>query len=101
MRARFVWMLGMMLALSACGGGADPGTGLCAAEAKTRMGDQVFRLDESLLTKETQPDGNLKYRGEVKLNPGTPRETTQTFDCMVAPASGNTPARVINFQFNW
>lgn len=101
MRARFVLVLGMMLFLSACGGGADPGTGLCAAEAKGRMGDQVFRLDEDRLTKESQPDGNIKYRGEVKLNPGTPRETTQTFDCMVAPANGDTPARVINFQFNW
>lgn len=101
MRAQFLWVLGMALFLSACGGGADPGTSLCAEKAKEGLAGQVFRLDESLLTKEAQPDGNIKYRGEVKLNPGTPREATQTFDCMVAPANGSTPARVINFQFNW
>lgn len=102
MRARLWWALVAMLALQGCGGAKDPMADLCVAEAAKRLEGQVYRLDEEevVKSKSTAADGNLTFKGTVILKPGTSGETTQTLDCTVAPAAGETPARVIGFQFN-
>ncbi|MCE7931494.1 MAG: hypothetical protein DYH17_08970 [Xanthomonadales bacterium PRO6] len=91
-----------VLALGACGGGADPLAQLCVNEAAKRLEGQVYRIDEGEIagSKETGADGNVTFKGSVILKPGTSSESTQTLDCTVAPAAGDTPARVIGFQFN-
>lgn len=102
MRTRWVLVAAPMLALIACGGGKDPLADLCVAEAAKRLEGQVYRLDEDevVASKATAADGNLNFKGTVTLKPGTSGETRQTLDCIVAPAAGDTPARVIGFQFN-
>ncbi len=87
--------------LASCGGD-DPGAALCIAEAAQRLNGQVYRLDESGLasSRKEETDGNLTYSGELLLKPGTGAEQKQRFDCKVAPATADSPARVLGVQFN-
>lgn len=103
MRARLVGVIGAVLSLSACGGGKDPMSDLCAKEAEQRLSGQVFRLDEAKLaaSKAAGSGGNFEYTGEVTLKPGTSGEEIQTFDCTVVPGVGEGPPRVIQFRFNY
>jgi hypothetical protein len=103
MRAKLVGVIGALLSLSACGGGKDPMSDLCAKEAEQRLSGQVYRLDEAKLatSKANGSGGNFEYTGEVTLKPGTSGEEKQTFDCTVAPAAGDNPPRVIRFQFTY
>ncbi len=103
MRARLVGVIGALATLASCGGGKDPMADLCAQEAQGRMSSQIFRLDEAKLaaSKAQGSGGNFEYKGEVILKPGTSGEEMQTFDCTVAPAAGDAPARVIQFRFNY
>lgn len=103
MRARLVVGISILLSLVACGGGKDPMSDLCAKEAEQGLVGQVFRLDTAKLaaSKAQGSGGNFNYKGEVILKPGTSGEKMQTFDCTVAPASGQDPPRVIRFQFNY
>jgi hypothetical protein len=103
MRARLVGVIVTLATLASCGGGNDPMAKLCSTEAQGRMSSQIFRLDEAKLaaSKVQGSDGNFEYTGEVILKPGTSAEEMQTFDCTVAPAVGDAPARVIQFRFNY
>ena len=87
--------------LASCGGD-DPAAALCIAEAAQRLDGQVYRLDESGLTKsrKEEADGNLTYSGDLLLKPGTGAEQKQRYDCKVAPATADSPARVLGVQFN-
>ncbi len=102
MRSKFIGVASLALALAACGGGKDPLAQLCVDETAKRLEGQVYRLDEKgLIASKTQgADGNAVYAGEIILKPGTSGESKQTLDCTVAPASGDTPARIIGFRFN-
>ena len=103
MRARLVGVIVTLASLASCGGGNDPMANLFAKEAQERMSSQIFRLDEAKLaaSKSEGSGGNFEYKGEVILKPGTSGEEMQTFDCTVAPAVGDVPARVIQFRFNY
>lgn len=102
MRSKFIGVACLALALSACGGGKDPQAQLCVDETAKRLQGQVYRLDEkALVANKTQSaDGNTVYTGEITMKPGTSGESKQTLECTVAPASGDTPARIIGFRFN-
>lgn len=102
MRSKFIGLAGLALTLAACGGGKDPLAQLCIDETASRLAGQVYRLDEKGLvaSKSQAADGNAVFQGEIIFKPGTSGETKQTLDCTVAPASGDTPARVIGFRFN-
>lgn len=99
---RWQWGL-LVVTLAGCGGGGDGEVSLCIEEAKRRLDGQVYRLDEKALasSKTTEADGTLTFNGEVTLKPGSSQEEKQTFVCMIAPASGDAPARVLNFQIRW
>ena len=102
MRSKFIGVASLFLALSACGGGKDPLAQLCVDETAKRLEGQVYRLDEKALVanKAQSADGNTVYTGEITMKPGTSGESKQTLECTVAPASGDTPARIIGFRFN-
>lgn len=87
--------------LASCGGD-DPGAALCIAEAASRLGNQVYRLDEAGLvaSRKEEADGNLTYSGELLLKPGTGAEQKQRYNCKVAPATADSPARVVGVEFN-
>ncbi len=101
MHAKIVSVAGLVLALSACGGGMDPLAQLCADEAAKRLEGQVYRLDEKALSasKKAAADGNATFTAELILKPGTSGEQKQTLDCTVAPATGDAPGRVIGIRF--
>jgi len=100
MRGRLALMI-VMLPLSGCGGGEDPLSGLCVAEAERRLEGQVYRLDEKkIVAGKPESNGNVIFSGSLTLKPGTSAEVQQTFDCTVAPAAGDAPARVIAIRFN-
>jgi len=90
-----------MALLVSCGGD-DPGAALCVAEAAKRLDGQVYRLDEKGLasSRKEEADGNLMYSGELLLKPGTGAEQKQRYDCKIAPATADSPARVLGVQFN-
>lgn len=102
MHSRIVWVAGAALALSACGGGKDPLAQLCVEEAAKGLEGQVYRLDEKALaeSKQVGADGNVTFTGVVILKPGTSGEYQQTLDCVVEPATDNSPGRVLRFRFN-
>lgn len=102
MLSKFIGIACLALTLSACGGGKDPLAQLCVDETARRLEGQVYRLDEKglIASKSEAADGNAVYKGELTLKPGTSGESKQTLDCTVAPASGDTPARIIGFRFN-
>lgn len=99
---RWQWW-GLAVFLSGCSGGGDSAVGLCIDEAKRRLDGQVHRIDEKALanSKTTEADGTVTFNGEMTLKPGTSAEEKQTFICTIAPASGDSPARVLNFQVRW
>jgi hypothetical protein len=99
---RILMVAGCTLAMSACGGGKDPLAQLCVDEAVKGLGGQVYRLDEKLLAKSKTPgeNGSFVFTGEIILKPGTSAEFKQTMDCIVEPAAGEAPARVIRLRFN-
>ena len=100
MLRRMCWVAAAV-ALTACGGGADPGAALCVDQVKQRLGDLIHRLDEAAVAKSkaTGEDGLAHYKGEIVLRPGTSQESKQAFDCFVAPGSGNDPPRVQRFDW--
>jgi len=100
MRVRLLLIPAMAL-LASCGGD-DPGAALCVAEAAQRLDGQVYRLDEKALasSRKEEADGNLMYSSELLLKPGTGAEQKQRYDCKVAPATADSPARVLGVQFN-
>ena len=102
MRSKFIGVASLALALAACGGGKDPLAQLCVDETAKRLEGQVYRLNEKALagSKTEAADGTTNFSGEIILKPGTSGESKQTLDCTVAPASGDTPARIIGFRFN-
>lgn len=102
MKARGILVGMSALALGACGGASDSGAAACVAQVKERLGDQIHRLDEAAVAKSkvTGDDGILRYKGEIVLRPGTSQESKQTFDCFVAPGSGNEPPRVQRFDWS-
>jgi hypothetical protein len=102
MHPRFFVVIGLVSVLSACGGGKDPMADLCAKEAERVLTGQVYRLDEGQLagSKTAGANGAQAYKGEIILKPGTSGEQKQTFDCLVEPANGDAPPRVIRFGFN-
>lgn len=101
MRARTTAVLLVVLAGTGCGG-SSPEADLCLGMVAERMSGRVYEVNASKVARsqQAQPDGSLKFAGEVVLQPGTSAEVKQTFDCTVAPASDGAGPRVIGFQFN-
>ncbi len=93
----------MAIGLVGCGGGDRDAVRLCVEEAKQRLAGQVYKIDEPALAKSqtSEADGTLTFSGDLVLKPGTSAEEKQTFICTVAPAAGESPARVLNFQVRW
>jgi hypothetical protein len=103
MSSRTLLAAGLLLQLSACSDPHQAHISLCVAEAEQRIAGQVHRMlaDQMADSVTEQADGTISLRGEVVLNPGTAKELKQSFDCYIAPAEGDKPARLVNFQFNW
>ena len=100
MRLRVLLILGSGLLVNC--GGEDPAVALCVQEAANRLPGQDNRLDEKALasSRTEEADGNVTYTGPLLLKPGTGAEQKQQFVCKVAPATADSPPRILNVKFD-
>ncbi|MBS0569561.1 MAG: hypothetical protein JSS28_03045 [Proteobacteria bacterium] len=103
MRTRIGWIIGIGLALSACGAGrSDQAAAACNVEIAKRVGGRGYTVDLKDLAahaRQESPD-TLLLTSTVILDQGLPSQDKQAFECRVRfDASG--AASVLFLQFNW
>lgn len=103
MRARIGGILGICLALCACGGGRnDTAAAACASEIGNKLSGKSFAIDAKDLAAHAKSESadTLLLTSTVVLDKGLPSEDKQGYECRVRfDAQGS--ASVLYLQFNW